>query len=221
MSWGTANKLKRSWDFCFFLSPFLKLANHVIITQPSVYCTPSDSLLSVFGWKYFQKFAKISSSCCATVTWWELQETEEEPLRKSGWRSNSLRDQLDRSKEFREWSVSIIVWNILFEHHVAMQIHAYIAVLFCCCVQQDEGIFQLEMSVSEHWTLKHLEGKPADYKMKKILQIDAWRSLNLNLNLTMQQWRCVCVCVSRDIKQKRLSSGREIQVSEPLIWPDL
>ena len=26
---------------------------------------------------------------------------------------------------------------------------------------------------------------------------------------------CVCVCVSCDIKQKRLSSGREIQVSVP------
>lgn len=54
-----------------------------------------------------------------------------------------------------------------------MQTHTYIATLFCCCAQQDEGILQREKSVTEHSTFKHLEGKPAHYKMKRKLQNDA------------------------------------------------
>lgn len=137
--------------------------------------TPSHSLSSVCGCKYFQNFTKMSSSCCATVTWWELQETQEDLL---------LHHQLYFSKEFREWSVSIMALNVLLEHYVPMQTHApgyycvpremklncsschrlFIPVCiyrlktmtgFCgenCCfpAAQNEDIYQWEMSLIEH-----------------------------------------------------------------------
>lgn len=134
--------------------------------------TPSHSLSSVCGWKHFQFFTKMSSSCCATGTWWELQETQEDLL---------LHHQLHFSKEFREWSVSIIALKVLL---VPMQTHApgyyclpgetklncsscyrlFVPVCiyclktmtgFCgwnCCfpAAQNEDIYQWEMSLIEH-----------------------------------------------------------------------
>lgn len=57
------------------------------------------------------------------------RKSEEALLRRSAWRSKSLRDQ-PRSKEFRERSDSMIVLNVFSEHGAAMHTHTYTPVRF-------------------------------------------------------------------------------------------